>query len=167
MRTYLEPTNTRIISLIVADPSKNGIIPVPIPSQAKGTLIVSPLSLLSNWTSQISQHLHDSTLSVLVFHGLTKSDPKINLDDYDVVITSYGTLMSDYKAQNLENNPTKKPAKNTKSFFGRLWRRVVLDEGHTIRNPKTKYSRAATRIDAVARWSLTGLHHARPIFTEN
>lgn len=75
--------------------------------------------------------------------------------------------MSDYKAQNIENNPTKKPAKNKKSFFGRLWRRVVLDEGHTIRNPKTKYSLAATRIGAVTRWSLTGLHHLHRDFAEN
>ena len=68
----LIPTNVRIISLLVADPKDSDITPVPVPSEASGTLIVSPLSLMSNWTSQIEEHLHDSTLSVLVFHGNNK-----------------------------------------------------------------------------------------------
>jgi SWI/SNF-related matrix-associated actin-dependent regulator of chromatin subfamily A3 len=148
----------RIISLLVADPSDSGIEPVPCPLGAKGTLIIAPLSLLSNWTSQLEEHLQDSTLSVLVFHGTARTDPKTDLGDYDVVITSYGTLVSDYKSTGLESNPGKAPRKSKRSLFGRLWRRVVLDEGHTIRNPKAKHSRAATHIDAVTRWSLTGIY---------
>jgi SWI/SNF-related matrix-associated actin-dependent regulator of chromatin subfamily A3 len=116
---------------------------------AKGTLIVAPVSLLSNWTSQIEQHLDPDTLKVLVFHGKTKSDPTIKFDDYDVVITSYGTLVSDYKALPANGAPRT-------GLFGRQWRRVVLDEAHTIRNPNAKMSLAASRLDAVSRWSLTG-----------
>jgi SWI/SNF-related matrix-associated actin-dependent regulator of chromatin subfamily A3 len=119
-------------------------------------LIVSPLSLLSNWTSQIEEHLQDSTLSYLVFHGSTKKDAKIDLDEYDVIITSYGSLMSDYKSSGLEQNPGKVINKTKRGLFGRLWRRVVLDEGHTIRNERAKNSRAASNLQAVTRWSLTG-----------
>lgn len=149
-------SNERIISLLVADPRDNEIAPVVISPEATGTLIISPLSLLSNWTSQIEEHLIDSALSVLVFHGTTKSDSNVDLDEYDVVITSYGTLVSDYKAADLEKNLTKKPRKSKRSLFGRVWRRVVLDEGHSIRNPRAKVSLAASRLDAEARWSLTG-----------
>lgn len=150
------PTNVRIISLLVADPKESDITPIPVPSEASGTLIVSPLSLMSNWTSQIEEHLRESTLSLLVFHGNNKKDTSIDLSDYDVVITSYGTLAADYKSAGLENNPGKVAQKTKRGLFGRLWKRVVLDEGHTIRNARTKMALAATRLDAVNRWSLTG-----------
>ena len=34
--------------------------------------------------------------------------------------------------------------------------RVILDEGHTIRNPKTKVARAVVALNASRRWVLTG-----------
>jgi len=141
----------------VANPKESGIPEVPFHVEASGTLIVCPLSLLSNWTSQIEQHLDPSTLSVLVFHGANKKDPNLDLSKYDVVITSYGGLVADYKNEGLDNSD-KKSRKSNRSLFGRTWTRVVLDEGHTIRNARTKMSRAAVRLDAVARWSLTGTH---------
>jgi SWI/SNF-related matrix-associated actin-dependent regulator of chromatin subfamily A3 len=148
-------TDVRIIGLLVADPKDSNITAVPVPSEASGTLIVSPLSLMSNWTSQIEEHLHDSTLSMLVIHG-SKKEASTDSSDYDVVITSYGTLVADYKAAGLEKNPGKIVKKTRHGLFGRLWRRVVLDEGHTIRNARTKVSLAAAQLDAVTRWSLTG-----------
>lgn len=36
------------------------------------------------------------------------------------------------------------------------WRRIVLDEGHTIRNPNTKVAVAASALPAESRWVLTG-----------
>lgn len=41
-------------------------------------------------------------------------------------------------------------------LFSLEWRRVVLDEGHRIRNPKAKMSRAACALMAQSRWVLTG-----------
>src|SRR5271170_4400880 len=103
--------NFRIISLLVANPKDSGIPYVPFPVGASGTLIVCPLSLLSNWTSQIEQHLAPSTLSVLVFHGANKKDANLELSKYDVVITSYGALVRDYKTEGLEKS-TKKSLKS-------------------------------------------------------
>ena len=34
--------------------------------------------------------------------------------------------------------------------------RVILDEGHNIRNPKTKVARAVVALNASRRWVLTG-----------
>jgi SWI/SNF-related matrix-associated actin-dependent regulator of chromatin subfamily A3 len=144
----------RIISLLVAKPEDSKIKSLPVPSSARATLIVSPVGLLSNWTSQISAHLTPGTLKVLVFHGHTKSS-NVNLDDYDVVITSYGALTSDWKRARLDIDPGKQ-IQDGKSLFGRLWRRIVLDEGHTIRTRNAQVSRAASCLEAVARWSLTG-----------
>jgi SWI/SNF-related matrix-associated actin-dependent regulator of chromatin subfamily A3 len=36
------------------------------------------------------------------------------------------------------------------------WRRVILDEGHNIRNPSTKKAVAAHEFLAQSRWVLTG-----------
>lgn len=140
----------------MADPKDSKVTPVPVPEEASGTLIVAPVSLLSNWTSQIEAHLFPSTLSVTVVHNSKKQDQSIDLSTYDVVVTSYSTLISAYKKEGFEQNPGKKVEKTTRGIFGRLWRRVVLDEGHTVRNPSAKVSLAVTHLDAVSRWSLTG-----------
>lgn len=142
----------------MADPKDNDIIPLPSPEEVKGTLIVAPLSLISNWTSQIEAHLEPSTLKVFVFHGPSKSDPNLNLDDYDVVVTSYQTLMSEYRTSGLDykNHPTKKIQKTKRGLYGRIWRRIVLDEAHQIRNPEAKVTHATSSLDAVTRWSLSG-----------
>jgi SWI/SNF-related matrix-associated actin-dependent regulator of chromatin subfamily A3 len=39
------------------------------------------------------------------------------------------------------------------------WGRVILDEGHNIRNPQTKAALAATGLVAQCRWVLTGRQH--------
>jgi len=140
----------------VADPKDSNVATLPVPEAAHGTLIIAPLSLLSNWTSQITEHLHPETLATLVFHGQNKS-ANLNLSEYDVVITSYGTLVSEYKKEGLDGNIEKKARKTKQGLFGRTWRRVVLDEAHTIRNPRAKVSLAAARLESVSRWSLTGI----------
>ncbi|KAJ9257883.1 hypothetical protein DTO207G8_1660 [Paecilomyces variotii] len=71
-----------------------------------------------------------------------------NLSQYDVVVTSYGALSQEYK-------PDSK-ATPTKGLFATNWRRVVLDEGHTIRNPRSKAALAACNLKADSRWTLTG-----------
>lgn len=101
------------------------------------TLIVAPVSVMSNWEQQIRRHvLPDEQPSVLVYHG-AKRQPK-ELKKFDVVITSYGTLSLDNALSSIQ------------------WRRMVLDEGHTIRNAKTKVALAACGIKAKSRWVLTG-----------
>ncbi|OAX84217.1 hypothetical protein ACJ72_01403 [Emergomyces africanus] len=136
----------QIISLILTDSAPR------TKDSSKTTLIVAPLGVMSNWRDQIKQHIHsDQGLQVLIYHGVGKKEAK-NLNDYDVVITTYGALVSDYAL--LENRiPKTKPPNGLYSF---RWRRVVLDEGHTIRNPRTRGARAACALEADSRWSLTG-----------
>ena len=49
-----------------------------------------------------------------------------------------------------------KPVPRPSGLFSINWRRVVLDEGHGVRNPTTKGALAATAVMARSRWVLTG-----------
>ncbi|KAH7114050.1 SNF2 family N-terminal domain-containing protein [Dactylonectria macrodidyma] len=110
------------------------------------TLIVAPVSVMSNWAQQIQRHVKaEHTPSIIVYHGSEKKRAD-ELIAYDVVITSYGRLAKeqDPKVPKVLTSPTIE------------WRRVVLDEGHTIRNSKTKAALAASQIRSKSRWVLTG-----------
>ncbi|KAJ5099789.1 hypothetical protein N7532_006790 [Penicillium argentinense] len=130
------------IALILANPTPR------TPSSSKTTLIISPVGVMSNWRNQIQDHTRPETApKVFIYHGTGKKEAK-NLANYDVVITSYGALHMEFNPQ--ANKP---PAKG---IFSLHWRRVVLDEGHTIRNPRSKASLAASGLRADSRWTLTG-----------
>ena len=78
----------QMISLIIADVEKNG----PRSPNCGGTLIVAPLSVMSNWKDQISRHVKpEEPLVISVFHGAGKN-AKVDIKSCDVVITSYGML---------------------------------------------------------------------------
>jgi SWI/SNF-related matrix-associated actin-dependent regulator of chromatin subfamily A3 len=96
----------------------------------------------------------DNPLRVLTYHaaGRTASKP-VDFENYDVVITTYGTLATEY-LPNHKSKPDPVPRKS--GLFSVKWRRIVLDEGHIIRNPNTKSALAATNILARSRWVLTG-----------
>jgi SWI/SNF-related matrix-associated actin-dependent regulator of chromatin subfamily A3 len=57
-------------------------------------------------------------------------------------------------AKGKQGNPEAIPRRT--GLFSLNWRRVVLDEGHVIRNPSSKISVAATSVLAHSRWVLTG-----------
>ena len=138
-----------MISLMVADPMKS--------EERKTTLIVCPVGLMSNWSGQIAQHLHKhSALNVLTYHGTSKK--KMSPSDfaqYDVVITSYGTLAAEYFSSARKSKETP-PLPRSTGIYSIEWRRIILDEGHTIRNPQTKSALAANNVAAQSRWVLTG-----------
>lgn len=97
---------------------------------------------MSNWADQSIQHVSESSrLRVAIYHGAGKM-AAAELAKHDIVVTSYGTLASDKVS--------------TGPLFDCSWRRVVLDEGHTIRNPKAKATLAACDLKAESRWILSG-----------
>src|SRR5262249_22567675 len=70
----------QIISLIMADPHKNG----------DPTLIIAPLSVMSNWSNQAGFHVKRKyTPRILTYHGQTGRDlSPSHLREYDIVITT-------------------------------------------------------------------------------
>jgi SWI/SNF-related matrix-associated actin-dependent regulator of chromatin subfamily A3 len=135
----------QVISLIMSDDSQ----------PARPSLIVAPLSVMSNWSAQAEKHVHPEHLPrVLIYHGATKT--KMTAADFakhDIVITTYQTMTLElfpYGAAKPVAVPTKQ------GLFSTSWRRIVLDEGHQIRNPKAKMAQAACALKADSRWILTG-----------
>jgi len=119
------------------------------------TLILAPVSVMSNWAQQMERHVRkESALKVLTYHGSNRAKMSHqDFGEYDVVITTYSTLSTEYLPRGTKN-PEKIPRKD--GLFSMNWARVVLDEGHTIRNPSTKSAVAATSLLATSRWVLTG-----------
>ncbi|KAK2613815.1 hypothetical protein N8I77_000697 [Diaporthe amygdali] len=106
------------------------------------TLIVAPVSVMSNWEQQARQHVKsEHTPKILVYHRTRKATAQ-EMMKHDIVITSYGTLTADHS--------------NKGPLSSASWRRIILDEGHTIRNAKTKAAEAACGLKAESRWVLTG-----------
>lgn len=78
---------------------------------------------------------------ILCYHRARKATAQ-EMKRHDIVITSYGTMTSDHNSKG--------------PLSCASWHRVILDEGHSIRNSKTKVAEAAYGLKAESRWVLTG-----------
>lgn len=113
----------------------------------KCTLIVAPLALIKQWESEIADKIEKThKLRVCVYHGTGRTKFSADLKDYDVVITTYGTLSSEHAAS----------GKGKVGCFNIHWYRIILDEAHTIKNRNAKATQAACALNAQYRWCLTG-----------
>ncbi|KAF2266380.1 hypothetical protein CC78DRAFT_513897 [Lojkania enalia] len=138
----------QVISLIMADREN----PHNASRVSNATLILAPVSVMSNWSSQMKKHIKKKyALRVMFYHGTRKQpiNPE-TIKDYDVVISTYDSVSSEWYSQ----KSTKLPRRS--GVFSVTWRRIILDEGHNIRNPKAKKTVAVTNLLAQSRWALTG-----------
>lgn len=113
---------------------------------ARGTLIICPKSVLSNWNEQIGTHTVPGSLTVYNYHGTNRTRDTRTLSKYDVVLTSYNTAASEFSDTNKVRN-----ALNSINWF-----RIVLDEAHSIRTQTTQVSKACCALYAERRWAVTG-----------
>jgi SNF2 family DNA or RNA helicase len=114
----------------------------------RGTLVVAPLALIRQWEQEINEKVAKShRLSVCVHHGPNRTKRFQDLAKYDVVITTYQILVSEF---NYTSETVKAGA------FGLHWYRVILDEAHTIKNRNAKATKACCALRSEFRWCLTG-----------
>ncbi|KAF2710432.1 hypothetical protein K504DRAFT_430964 [Pleomassaria siparia CBS 279.74] len=138
----------QVISLIVADRALGRRAN----DTCDATLILAPVSVMSNWSTQMKKHLKEGHgLRVMFYHGTRKQPitPK-SIGGFDVVITTYDSVSSEWHSKKSPTLPRQS------GLFSVKWRRIILDEGHNIRNPKAKKTVAATNLLAQSRWVLTG-----------
>ncbi|KAL7730900.1 hypothetical protein ACLKA6_014145 [Drosophila palustris] len=116
-------------------------------SNSAGTLIISPMSVMSQWADEAATKVNPNALKVHIYHGADRRrDIELSkLRRMDMVITSYSTAVSEYKRL------------GSGSWLFKLeWDRLILDEAHIIRNTKTACCQVVTEIKANYHWALTG-----------
>jgi SNF2 family DNA or RNA helicase len=109
------------------------------PSETRGncSLIVMPLSLVHNWLHEINRFT--PALKVLQHTGPGRAETTDAFSDYDLVLTTYGTVRND--AEMLE-----------KYHF----RYIILDESQIIKNASSQIFSAIKKLQSDYRLALTG-----------
>lgn len=131
-------------------PPKQKALPLTsVKKNSKATLLVCPLSTITNWEEQIKQHIRPDSLSHYIYHGPNRTKDLNELAKYDVIITTYGSISSELGARSAN-----KRGPHPLEEIG--WFRIVLDEAHMIREQSTLQFKAICRLHACCRWAVTG-----------
>lgn len=101
------------------------------------SLIIAPTSLIFNWKNEIEKFC--PTLKMLTFTGLNRHENKDDFKKYDVIISTYGSLLNDIEF-----------LKDFKFHY------VVLDESQAIKNPNSKRYKAVRLLNSYNKIALTG-----------
>lgn len=113
------------------------------------------MSLTGQWATELADKTN-GRLKVLVHHGLKRSrDPK-DLLDYDVVLVTYRIIAQELGY--LLNSKEGRAAMIQDYPIARIkWHRLVLDEAHTAKNPKTGFTRVCAELASDNRYMLARL----------
>lgn len=101
------------------------------------TLVVAPGSLLENWIREIGKFAPQ--LKAIKHHGSLRTGRPADLPEYDVVITSYDTVVRDLSLMKMVN-----------------WSAVILDEAQNIKNPDALRTRSVKQLPRLVGLAMTG-----------
>lgn len=101
------------------------------------SIVVCPTTLIYNWQNEVLKFT--PTLTYHIHHGSARSRSAEELQEHDIIITTYGTLRSDIQLL-------------LKIYFDY----VILDESQAIKNPASKVTRAASLLSAKNRLCMSG-----------
>ncbi|CAM8955620.1 unnamed protein product [Rhodiola kirilowii] len=105
------------------------------------SLIVCPSTLVGHWAYEIEKYIDSSSVTTLQYAGSAEERASFRgqLDKYKVIITSYDVVRKDIE------------------YLGKLsWNYCILDEGHIIKNSKSKITSAVKQLKAQHRLVLSG-----------
>ncbi|ODN78317.1 hypothetical protein L202_03960 [Cryptococcus amylolentus CBS 6039] len=119
----------------------------------KPSLVVAPVVALMQWKNEIETHAEGFT--VCLWHGQGRMKAS-DLQSYDVVLVSYGTLEASFRRQQRGFKRGDKFIKEKSPMHEFEWFRVVLDEAHNIKERSTNAAKAAFALKAQYKWCLSG-----------
>ncbi|XVF30655.1 hypothetical protein REPUB_Repub16aG0077100 [Reevesia pubescens] len=105
------------------------------------SLIVCPSTLVGHWAFEIEKYIDASLISTLQYVGSAQDRIALReqFDKHNVIITSYDVVRKDA------------------DYLGQfLWNYCILDEGHIIKNAKSKITLAVKKLKAQHRLILSG-----------
>lgn len=107
--------------------------------QGKKSLVVTPTALIYNWKSEFEKFA--PSLKVVILHGTKKEREKIiaNIDECDVILTTYGTLRNDIESYENINLDI-----------------MIIDEAQNIKNVSARTTLAVKNINSKLKFALTG-----------
>ena len=100
-------------------------------------IVVCPTTLIYNWRNEITKFTPELTYTI--HHGNQRSRNIEGLTDFNIIITTYGTLRSDIQM-----------------LLSMRFDYIVLDESQAIKNPSSKVARAATLLKGNHRICMSG-----------
>lgn len=100
-------------------------------------IVVAPISLLTNWQRECKKFA--PSLNVIVHYGPYRISNFRDFSEFDVIITSYTTVISDIQMLNMIK-----------------WKMVVLDEAQSIKNPDSSRTRACKQLNRVRSLAVSG-----------
>ena len=105
--------------------------------EKKPALVVCPASLVENWLREANRFTPN--LKAVKHHGSKRAKEPVVLEEYDLVITSYGTLRQDAE------------------LLGTMdWCIVIGDEAQHIKNRRSQNAKTLSSLHAEGRFLLTG-----------
>ncbi|WP_294384907.1 DEAD/DEAH box helicase, partial [uncultured Clostridium sp.] len=105
----------------------------------KRSLVVTPTSLIYNWKEEFEKFA--PSLNVGVIHGSKSARNKIldNKENYDVLLTTYGTIKNDIEF-----------------YKNEIFDYCIIDEAQNIKNPKSQNTKIIKELNAKVKFALTG-----------
>ncbi len=103
----------------------------------KPCLIIAPTSLMGNWRRESEQFT--PKLKVLILQGPDRKQHFADINNYDLVLTTYPLLVRDHE-----------------TLLAQDYHYLILDEAQVIKNPRAKAARFAREVKASHRLCLTG-----------
>ncbi len=100
-------------------------------------LVVCPTTLIYNWRNEVQKF--SPSLSYHIHHGSMRTRNAEELNNYNIIITTYGTLRSDIQV-----------------LLKMKFDYVILDESQAIKNPASKVTKAAGLLNATNRLCMSG-----------
>jgi superfamily II DNA or RNA helicase len=100
-------------------------------------LVVLPASLVHNWYNEIQKFTPE--FQTLKYIGTGRSIEISELDNYNIVLTTYGVVRNEFEYL---------------SAYNFLY--IILDESQTIKNPDSKIFQAITELNSTHKLVLTG-----------
>ena len=119
------------------------IISTMLGNTSKRTLIIVPKSIINQWSEELENFAPG--LKVLIHDGPDRTRDARNFLQWDVVVAPYSIMIEKGKPK---GEPT--------VLHALQWGRIVLDEGHEIRNAKSKISASIRNLRGSIRWVVTG-----------
>ena len=101
------------------------------------SLVIAPTSLVFNWQAEAARFTPE--LRVLLLHGFDRKQYFEQINNYDLVLTTYPLL-----------------ARDKEFLIAQPFHLLILDEAHAIKNPKALSTQIVHQIQARHRLALTG-----------